>query len=443
LIKAGGWAGGPLLQRDYECLKERLLHRLKEVLPVDGVYLALHGALVSEDEPDVEGSMLEGVRQCVGEKIPVVVSCDMHANITHRMVGNADAITGYHTCPHLDTEDTGRFSVRLLGRIAGGEVKPVVYWTKIPMITPADRHNTAAGPLKEIFDTVSEIETGPGVVCASVFAVQPWLDVPELGWSAIVVMNGKADAGSGNCQRLTRACWQRRKEFLVPKLSAAEVVRRANEINGGPVVISDGADATNSGAPGNSTRLLAEMLNQGVSGRALVPIVDPAMAQMAHCRGVGADISGEVGRSPENPFSEAIGIHGRVLAISDGQFITSGHGGGKLKVNMGKVAALALDGIVVVVSEMSGPGHDPMFFRHIGLEPKEAKIVVVKSPVGFRAAYEPFAKEIILADTEGAASSNLKAFNFKRRPDPLYPFEDAENPKLEVRLKEQVWTEGG
>jgi microcystin degradation protein MlrC len=434
LVKAGGWAGGPLSQKDYEYLKCRLLDRLNKTLPVDGLYLALHGALVSEGEPDVEGSILESVRGCLGKGIPIVVSCDMHANITARMAVNADAILGYHTCPHLDSEKIGRNSIGLLRRIAEGEIEPAMYWVKVPMVTPADMHNTSSGPLKEIFDAVSEVETHPGVLCASVFAVQPWLDVPELGWTVVVVTNGRRNGGMDDCYRLAKACWEKRREFEIRKLSAADAIRRANSIEGHPVVISDGADATNSGSVGNGTHLLSEMLNQGVNGQALVPLLAPAMAQLAHSRGVGAIVEGEVGRCPENPFGTPLQIRGRVMAISNGQFTMSGHGGTNLKVNMGKTAALAIGDIIVVVSEMPGPGHDPMLFRHIGFEPMDAKIVVVKSPVGFRAAYEPFAKEIILADTEGAGSSNLKAFNFKRRPKPLYPFEDISGGDLRVRL---------
>ncbi|MBI4377612.1 MAG: M81 family metallopeptidase [Nitrospinae bacterium] len=434
LIKAGGWAGGIIKEDDYEHLKDRLLTRLKEALPVDGVYLALHGAIVSEDELDVSGDILKSVRKCAGVETPVMVSCDMHANITERMMKNADALIGYHTCPHLDSEDIGKLSIRLLHRMIRDEVNPVMYWCKIPMITPADRHNTFNGPLKTIFDKVRKIVSYPEVLCASVFPVQPWLDVPELGWTIVVVTNGKTDIGENRVKELAELCWDMRKEFDVEKLSAKDAIGRANQIKGSPIVISDGADATNAGGIGNSTHLLSELLSQGVhGGDALVPLIDPGMAQKAHSAGVGRVVEGEVGKFPENPFIKPVRVRGIVIAISDGKFTINGHGGSNLKIDMGKIAAIKLGKVILVVSERPGPGHDPMVFRHIGLNPKDAKVVVVKSPVGFRAAYEVFAKEIILADTPGAASSNLKSFKFKMRPKPLYPFEEIRKPEIKIK----------
>lgn len=438
LIKAGGWAGGILKQSDYKYIKDRLLKRLEESLPVDGVYLSLHGALVSEEESDVEGDILKSVRECIGKRTPLVASCDMHANITQKMIENVDILVGYHTCPHLDSEKIGGLSIHLLYRLVRDEIKPIMYWCKIPIITPADRHNSFTGPLKDIFDKVSEIESNPDVLSASVFTVQPWLDVPELGWTIVVITNGERYKGTSYCQELAKLCWEKRKEFEVTKLSAKDAVSKANQVNGHPVVISDGADATNSGSVGNSTHILYELLNQGINGKALVPLVDPAMARLAHSQGVGSVVEGEIGRFPENPFNKPVQIRGKVIALSDGKFTISGHGGRNFQVDMGKVSAIDLGNIVLVVSERPGPGHDPMLFRHIGLKPEDAKIVIVKSPVGFRASYEPFAKEIILADTPGAASSNLKSFNFTNRPKPIYPFEDIEEPNLCIRLKKKT-----
>jgi microcystin degradation protein MlrC len=423
LIKAGGWAGGKLKQQDYEYLKGRLLSRLQDSLPVDGLYLALHGALVGEEVDDIEGDLLEAVREIIGD-IPLALSLDMHANITEKMARLADFLVGYHTCPHLDTEQMGRVAVGALDNIISGASKPVIHRLKLPMITPADRHDTFKGPLAELFAKVARIEADPDVLSASIFPVQPWLDVPELGWTVVVVTNGETGKGKEYCARLAEECKQRKEDFEVKKLTTAEAVRRAREIDGGPVVISDSADATNAGACGNSTHLLSEMLRTGVNGTALVPLLDPAMARQAHEVGIGGIVEGLVGAYPQNPFSPPVNIRAEVLATSDGRFSISGHGGGNVSMDMGKTAALGIGNVVLVVSENAGPGHDPLLFRHIGFEPRDAKIVVVKSPVGFRAAYEPFAREIILADTPGAASSNLTTLNFTKRPKPMYPFEE-------------------
>jgi microcystin degradation protein MlrC len=267
-----------------------------------------------------------------------------------------------------------------------------------------------------------------------VFPVQPWLDVPELGWTVVVMTDQETDKGIDYCMELAQECARAKEEFEVEKLAAAEAIRHACDIDGGPVVISDGADATSAGAYGNSTRLLSEMLRLGVNGSALVSLVDPAMANQAHESDIGGFVEGEVGRDPHNPFSPPLHIMAEVLATSDGRFYINGHGGNNLSINMGKTAALGIGNVVLVVSEKAGPGHDPLLFRHIGFEPKDAKIVVVKSPVGFRAAYEPFAKGIILADTPGAATSNLGSLSFAKRLKPMYPFEEVDISTFGARI---------
>lgn len=157
LIRAWASAGGPILDAAFEQLNSELIDRLKIALPVDAVFLVLHGAAAAESEDDVEGSVLVAVREVVGKEIPIVVPFDHHANITQRMVNHANALIGHETQPH-DPPATGRKAARLMFRMLAGEVQPTVAWQKIPMITPQDQFLTSQGPMREWFDKAREFE---------------------------------------------------------------------------------------------------------------------------------------------------------------------------------------------------------------------------------------------------------------------------------------------
>ena len=181
IIRAWGSAGGIITAETLDFLTERLVTGLKQSLPLDAVFLSLHGAAAAESDDDVEGHVLQAVRAVVGREIPVVVALDHHANITRRMVELADALIGHETQPH-DPPATGRKAGRLLFRLLRGEIRPTVRWRKIPLITPQDQFLTSAGPMQEWFDLARQMECRPGVLDVSPYPMQPWLDVAEGGW---------------------------------------------------------------------------------------------------------------------------------------------------------------------------------------------------------------------------------------------------------------------
>lgn len=425
IFAAGAWPAGRLTKETAEHLKKSFLNSLDECGQLDGMFLSLHGALASEDCDDFEGELLEKLRKKYGQNLPIVVSLDMHANITSKMVSLANAIVGYHTCPHLDVEETGQRAMEILLDILTGKIAPVIAWRKLPMVVPADRHNHLEGPLKKLIGLIEKIEEKPEVVSCSVFAVQPWLDVEELGWSTVVITDGKPELSQDLADEIAEKCWQNKDKFIVDKVLPTEAINKAIKIQGSPVVISDSADSTNSGASGNSTWLLKEIIKAGLSETIFLTMVAPEVAENAHKAGVGADIDAEFGVIPENPFNQSLKIRMKVKSLHEGTIRLSGHLGRNLVIKMGKTAVLESDGIKIVVSQSAGPGHvPPEFFSQLGLDVNDAKIIIAKSPVGFRAAYEAIAAGIILCEAPGPACSDLSNLNFKKRPVPMYPFEN-------------------
>ena len=212
IMRAWAMSGGRITTEALEFIESRLVSGLKQVMPVDGVFLSLHGAAASEKTDDVEGYILTAVREVVGRDLPVVVSLDHHANITKRLVDSVDALVGYQTLPH-DPFETGVRAASLLFAIVRGEITPCIAWQKIPMLAPADRGLTAEWPMKEWFDLARKMEKEPGVVSISNFPVQPWLDVEELGWATVVVTDNKPQLARHLAAELADRAWALRGEF--------------------------------------------------------------------------------------------------------------------------------------------------------------------------------------------------------------------------------------
>ena len=291
VIHATAGAHGPLTAATRAWFEERIVAGIRAVAPLDAVYLALHGAAAADDEPDTEGRLQELVREAVGPGTPIVLSLDHHANLTQRMVDGCDALVAHRTQPHA-MRDTGQLAARLLMPILRGELQPTIAWRKIPLITHQEQFLTAAGPMKTWFDRARAMERLPGVASASTFPMQPWLDIPEGGWACAVVTDGDRELAERLAGELADLAWELRDAFLRQEsISPAEAVAQAIAADRGLVVLSDTGDSVWGGAAGDSTALLAELLRQRPSQMALVPMVDPVMAEQSRprrCRRVGA-----------------------------------------------------------------------------------------------------------------------------------------------------------
>ena len=421
-ISAKAMPGGRVTRDAFQPLRDLLLERLREAGPLDGVLLAPHGAMAVEGIDDGDGEWLEAVRSEVGADIPIVISLDMHANITQRKISLVNAIAGYHTEPHVDMREVGRKAARMMLGILRRQTRPVIAWRKLPMITSPEHHDTTEGPMAELFERVARSERKPGILFANLFAVQPFMDLEDLGWATVVVADGDQELARSEATDIGDLAWQMRRRFLFQPTPLSEALERAKEIDGGPVILVDCADSPNAGATGDSTAVLRALLESGSQETVLLTLADADVVDRAFVAGVGGEIStrigGKRGRYP------SLAITARVKSLGDGEFIQEGPVGKGMRVDMQGVAVLQLGNIHIVVGRAPDGGHDPQVYRSVGLEPKDAKLVVVKSPADFRASYGPFAREIIFPDTPGPASSNLKRLDFTRVPRPLFPLDD-------------------
>lgn len=426
LLAAHACSGGPLRRAAYDTLANDLLGRLRAVLPVDGVLLALHGGLVLEDDPDAEGLLLRAVRKLVGPHVPVAASLDLHGHITSQMVAHADILVGYKRYPHTDMYETGVRTTRLLLDRLAGRIRPTMALAKRHMVLSPVRTTTDIPPFKELMAHGESIEADRGALAVSLFPVQPWLDIPDLGYAALVVTDNDPDGARRIAAALADEAWRRRVE-CDPKLTTlGDAIRRALAAERGPVVVGDSGDAPSGGAPGDSNAVLAALLAHRAdqTGRTvLLTLVDAAAVRMAHENGVGAQVTLSLGHTVSRDRGRPLPVAGVIRTLGDGRFRITGPGMTGVVAKMGRTAVLACGGIHIVLMERPTLEWDPGLYRSVGLEPAEADLVFVKSPSHFRVAYGPLASDLIMAETPGCTCCNMRKLTFRHATRPLYPMD--------------------
>jgi len=422
----GGWAmtSGRIERSDFYEMTEIVRRAVREAGDIDGMLLALHGAMCAEGEDDCEGAIIDTVRGVIGRSLPLIVTLDLHANLTRRMVAGATAILGYKTYPHVDMRELGAAAARLMRATLSGEAHPVMAMRKLPMIVPAENMQTANGPMAEVFALGEAFRRShPAILDTSVFGVQPWLDIEEMGGAVVVTADGNPAEAAECAGLMSKGFWERRADFAVPLLSPAEAIRRGLAFSGAPVVIGESADSPTGGSPGDIPEMLRALLESAPDVSAALCVRDEAAAALAWESRPGARIRVSLGGTVDRAFHRPVTVEGLVRSISDGCYRYKGKWNTGLGVQIGRTAVIDIGRISVVVSERPPSGIDPEIYRSQGIEPRDRKIVVVKSATAFRNEYGPFAAAIFMADTPGVTTANLATLPYRRVPRPIYPLD--------------------
>ena len=423
IVRAWASAGGVISQAAIKFLTDRLVVGLKAALPFDALFLSLHGAASSQIDDDVEGYVLEAVRNVIGETIPIVSPLDHHANITRRIVELATVSVGHETQPH-DPLETGRKAARILFQMLRGEIQPTVGWRKIPMITPQDHFLTSQGPMKEWFDLARHWEQQDGVIDVSPYPMQPWLDVAEGGWSVVVHTDQDDALAQSIADEMAAKAWQLRDQFWVSaRNEVSDAVSQAVEAESGLIILSDTGDSVYGGAPGDSTIILRELLDRKIPCPAFVPIIDPEALETALATGVGGDVTIELGGKVDSVFSRPVRVTARVAATSNGVTVNLVSRG---ICDLRRTALLEAGEVrIVVLDHRSFAINHPVLYTHLGLDVADAKMVVVKTASNFQ-FFKRWRNALIRVNTPGMTQSDLTAFEWKRIPRPIYPLDTLE-----------------
>ena len=432
LLAARSVSGGALSDACYTELKETLLAGLRAAAPLDGLILAMHGSMVTASQEDPEGDLLDAVRRIVGPDLPIVMTLDLHAHVTPRMVRQANALVSFTHYPHDDTFSTGERGASLLLRTVQGDVRPVMALAKVPIICGACNGQTFGdGPMAHLTRRARRLETQPGILSVSCFQVHPYNDLPGMGCGSVVVTDNDPALAADEAQGLAAEFWERRRAFEVEHFTVAEAVARGRQVEGGPVLLVDTADCAGGGAPGDSVALLRELLALGVDEPVFLMVVDADAAQACARAGIGQTVSLQVGYSLDPTWGQPVSVSGVVRRLGDGSFLYDGGLFGGTWASMGLSAVLQIGSIELLV--MSQPTYDwgDEQFRSLGMDVRRAKFIGVKNPMNYRHAYRDLMKAAFIIDTPGPTPAHVRNLSFERMQRPFFPL-DEEIPDLEI-----------
>lgn len=413
-------SGGVLAAADWAELHRVFLAALAGAGPVDAAYFCLHGAMQAEGEDDPEGYLLREARRILGPRIPIVVSLDLHGILTDRMLEHSDAVVPYHTYPHVDFYETGARGARLLLRLLRG-ARAVTARIKIPALVRGNELITQTGAIRHCIELAKQIEASPMGLAAGVMWGNPFTDVPELCTSSVVVMDGDQGAAEEHARELARRFWEQHERMQVPLTSLEESVLQASQVVDGTVVLMDAADATSSGASGDSNAILRELVRQGYTGRALLPIVDPGAVAQAFAAGVGARIRTTLGGACDPARFEPLALEAQVRLLSDGKFRSESFG---WPWDAGRTAVLQAGTLTIVAGTRPVSLFDRSWFYANGQDPRHFDLVVVKSPHCEPHMFADWCARLIDVDAPGSTSANLRRLGHTRCARPIFPLDE-------------------
>ncbi len=392
----------------------------------DAVYLDLHGAAVAEHVDDAEGELLERLRAVVGDRMPIVASLDLHANVTERMLRHASAMTAFRTYPHVDMAETGARAAGLLAMLMAGNTLHTAH-QRLLFLLPLNAQCTLMEPAAGLFQDLAMLEAQSGVHLSFAMGF-PAADFDERG---PVVFGHGADAGNvqANVHALAENAIQQRAAWALDLLPPDVAVQRALALAVGaskPVVLADTQDNPGAGGDANTTGLLHALLaadagRRFAGGVALGLLHDPAAAAAAHAAGVGATLHTTLGKAVRSydgrltdpPLHAAF----EVLALSDGVVPLFGPMTAGNTAQLGLSACLEVAGIRVLVTTGKTQMLDLDLYRFLGVEPTTMKLLVNKSSVHFRAAFAPIASHILVVQAPGPMAADPADLPWQNLPD--------------------------
>jgi microcystin degradation protein MlrC len=399
----------------YERIVKVMVEGIGAAGALDAVYLDLHGAMVTEHFDDGEGEILRRVREVIGNELPLVVSLDLHANVTPEMVKHADALIAYRTYPHVDMADTGRAAAKHLALLLRSQQKLAKAFRQLPFLIPISWQCTNDHPSKAIYRKLAALQ-GDRVPTLSFAPGFPAADFAHCGPSVFAYGRTQADADAA-ADDIAALIEGHEDDFDGRIYTPDERVRYAMELAktaSKPIVIADTQDNPGAGGDSDTTGMLRALVRNNAAKAAIGVIYDPQSAKIAHAAGVGATITvalgGKSGIPGDAPYQETFTVE----QLSDGRFLAPGPYYGGREMDMGPSAALRIGGVRVVISSHKAQLADQSMYRYVGIEPTAQAILVNKSSVHFRADFEPIAEKLLICAAPGAMPADTAALPWTR-----------------------------
>jgi microcystin degradation protein MlrC len=414
-ISCGASPSAHVTRDAFERIVKVIVDGIAAADPIDAVYLDLHGAMVTEHLDDGEGEILARVRRLIGNDLPMVVSLDLHANVTPEMVAHADALIAYRTYPHVDMADTGRAAARHLALLLRTRPRLAKAFRQLPFLIPISWQCTTDQPCKSIYQKLAALQSD-AVPTLSFAPGFPAADFVHCGPSVFAYGRTQADADTA-ADAIASLVESHEDDFDGRIYPPDEGVRHAMELARTarkPIVIADTQDNPGAGGDSDTTGMLRALVRNNASRAAIGVICDPAAARAAHLAGTGATVTLALGGNSGIPGDAPYQASFIVEALSDGQFIAPGPYFGGRDMDMGPSACLRIGDVRAVVSTHKAQLADQSMYRYVGIEPTEQSILVNKSSVHFRADFEPIAEQLLICAAPGAMPADTATLPWTR-----------------------------
>ena len=434
LILTGTEPGGPVDHGFFVRTVNAMIEMLAKSKPVDAVYFSNHGAMTTTESFDPDGEMMARVRECVGRDVAIVVTLDLHANISERLVDAANLIVGYQTNPHVDMLERGEEAAHSLRTILAG-ARPDAAFIRLPLTPASVVLLSREGPYADLinFGQRRKRELGGAIFNVSIFGGFVFGDTPKNGVAIVVTGRDDGAAAHDLAVEIAEQGWADRQRFR-KQLTSLEgavtlAVKAGKEPSTAPVIFSDAGDNPGGGGLGTTTWLLAGLVEAGARGVLFGSFCDSTLAAEAHAKGEGATFEAVFNRDSESEFSRSFSVSTRILSLGDGKVVGRRGLYANRAMNLGPSCALEIGGeggIVVVVISNRRQTADPMFFEMLGLDIGKARCVCVKSRGHFRAGFDPWftPEQVYEIDTPGLTSPVLERFQWQNLPRPVYPLDE-------------------
>ena len=415
--------GAPVDQKVWQFVADSMVSAIRQTPKVDGLLLSLHGAMVTEQFEDGEGELLKVLREQVGKEIPIIVTLDLHANITQKMVDNADGLYPCDYYPHTDMYENGLRAAECMYRTLEGEIWPVLRWKKLDLIFPtiSTAQPVLAGFVRDAqalrnYGKILNVNIGHGFFAS---------DIYEQGACVVAITDRDADLAQKTANDLGDRIFAARKDLTRKFYTAQEAVQEALNSDSFPVVLADVADNPGAGGSTDAPELLRAMIEMDVQDAAAAVICDPEVVKQAISAGVGATIEVSLaGKAAPELTGGPIECTGYVKAITDGWYRNQDKMCKGLLIQLGPTVLLQVGGVDVIVCSYRAQPWDLEVYRHIGISPEKKKILMVKSAVHFRASFERIAAKILDVHAPALAPQMPDMLPLAHSRRPIYPMDD-------------------
>ncbi|MDP9571770.1 UNVERIFIED_ORG: microcystin degradation protein MlrC [Agrobacterium larrymoorei] len=409
LLHARAIPGGPVSRATYEGFKQEFSEKLRATLPLDGLYLAMHGAMNVEGMDDAEGDWIANARSIIGPDIPLAVSYDLHGNVTQKIVDQIDIFAAYRTAPHIDVRETMVRTWSMLIRALKTGEKPGVAWAPVPVLLPGEKTSTEDEPAKSLYHRLPEHDRIDGVWDANLMVGYVWADEPR-ATACAVVTGSNPEAAKRAAEEIALSYWRAREDFRFGPVTGdlENMLDLAEKAETQPVILADSGDNPTGGGVGDRADVLKSLILRGFEGAVIGGITDRPAVEACFAAGIGKTLSLKIGGSldPASPFVE---VGAEIVSLDDPGAADE------------RQAVVKIGGITLILAARRRPYHNIADFTRHGIDPAKVRLLVVKS--GYLSPeLQPLSNPNLMALTDGVINQDIETLPSKRRVQPIFPF---------------------